>query len=96
MRSGLARGYVMSTAHPSHSIDPRGSKYVVGYLVAAVMILMLWIGLYGSAFKGSSSGVLAARQCAEIGNEATRLACHDGTNHPSPRPPGRGYAPMIR
>jgi len=84
----------MSTAHSTHP-DARGSKYVIAYLVAASMGLILWIGLYGLAFKGSSSGLLAAHHCAEISDEATRLACYDSTNHPSPQP-GRGYAPIIR
>jgi len=85
----------MSTAHRTNPIDARASKYVVGYLVVASMILMFWIGLYALAFKGSSSGVLAARHCAEISDEGTRLACYDNTNHLSLRQPGKGSAPAI-
>ena len=86
----------MSTAHRTNPIDARGSKYVIGYLVVASMILMLWIALYASAFKTSSTAGLATRHCAEISEEAKRLACYDSTNHASPRQPGRGAAPAIR
>jgi len=86
----------MSTAHRTNAIDARASKYVIGYLVVASMILMLWIGLYASAFTGSSTVGLATRHCGEISEEAPRLACYDSTNHPSPRQPGRGSAPAIR
>jgi len=86
----------MSSAHSTHPVDVGGGKYVIAYLVAASMILMLWIGLFTLAFKGSSSDLLAAHNCAGIGDEATRLACYDSTNHPSPRQPGRGYAPVIK
>jgi len=86
----------MSTARSTNPVDARGNAYVLGYLVVASMFLILWIGLYGLTFKGSSSGLLAAHHCAEISDEATRLACYDSTNHLSPRQPGRGYAPVIR
>ena len=86
----------MSTAHRTNAIDARASKDGIGYLVVASMILLLWIGLYASAFKGSSTAGLTVRHCAEISDEATRLACYDNTNHASPRQPGRGSAPAIR
>jgi hypothetical protein len=34
----------------------RGGEYVIDYLVAASMMVARWLALYGSAFKGPSSG----------------------------------------
>ena len=86
----------MSTAHRSDPGEARGRKYVIGYLVAASMMLVLWLGLYGWALKGSSGGVFAAHHCPEIADQATRLACYDSNSHPSQRQPSRGYGPVVR
>jgi|SoiMethySBSTD1v2_1073268.scaffolds.fasta_scaffold3356291_2 hypothetical protein len=87
---------MVSTAERTNSVDAQGSTYVIGYLVAAAMMLVLWLVLYGTAFTGHSSGVPAARHCAEIADQAARLACYDSANHSAQRPPGRGYAPVPR
>jgi hypothetical protein len=86
----------VSTARRTKSVDAQGSSYVIGYLVAATMMLVLWLVLYATAFTGQSSGVPAARHCADIADQAARLACYDSANHSAQRQPGRGYAPVPR
>ena len=86
----------MSTAYRNNRSDAQGSKYVIGYLVAASITMLFWIGLYGWAFNASSSGVPDARHCAEMADQAMRLACYDSTSHAFQRQPGRGYAPSTR
>ena len=46
----------MSTAPRTDAIVAGGRCYVIGYLVVASMMVTLWLALYGSAFKGPSSG----------------------------------------
>ena len=86
----------MSTAHRTNAEDARGRKYVIGYLAAALLMLVLWVGVYAWAVEGASVGGFAAGHCPEIADQATRLACYDNTNQASQRQPGRGYAPVVR
>jgi hypothetical protein len=96
MPRGPAGGDIVSTAHRSDRVEARGGKYVIGYLVAASMMLVLWLGLYAWALKGSSGGAFAAHDCPEIADQARRLACYDSISHPSQRQPSRGYGPVVR
>ena len=96
MPRGPGGGDIVSTAHRPDPGEARGRRYVIGYLVAASMMLGLWLGLYAWASAGSRGGVFAAHHCPEIADQATRLACYDSINHPSQRRPGRGYGPIVR